>query len=131
MAGAAFAALADASDPSLQLDRTIRDDTLRRLIGFDYEDHLRGARSFQADDSLWLADDNGKAIYEIDPVTGAWQRTIPRSVFNLAPQVGGGPAAGADRTNDFESLAYDVVNERLYVFSGPCCAANICRPPSS
>lgn len=123
MAGAAFATLPDTSDPSLQLDRTI-ETTPFAGSSVSMKDH-EGSAFVPADDSLWLADDNGKAIYEIDPVTGAWQRTIPRSVFNLAPQVGGGPAAGADRTNDFESLAYDVVNERLYVFSGPCCAANI------
>ena len=119
----AFAALPDTSDPSLQLDRTI-ETTPFTGSSVSMKDH-EGSAFVPGDDSLWLADDNGKAIYEIDPVTGAWQRTIPRSVFNAAPRFGGGPVAGADRTNDFESLAYDAANEWLYVFSGPCCSATI------
>ena len=122
-ATSAFADLPETSDPSLQLDRVI-EATPFAGSSVSMHDH-EGSAYVPGDNSLWLADDNGKAIYEIDPVTGAWQRTIPRSVFNAAPRFGGGPVAGADRTNDFESLAYDAANERLYVFSGPCCSATI------
>jgi hypothetical protein len=123
LAGSAFAGLPDTSDPALQLDRTIQ-TTPFTGSSVSMKDH-EGSAFVPADNSLWLADDNGKAVYEIDPTTGAWKRTIPRSVFNAAPKVGGGPVAGPDRTNDFESIAYDASNDRLYVFSGPCCAANI------
>ena len=122
-ATSAFAALPDTSDPSLELDRTI-ETTPFTGSAVSMKDH-EGSAYVPSDGSLWLADDNGKAIYEIDPVTGAWLRTIPRSVFNAAPRFGGGPVAGADRTNDFESLAFDAANQRLYVFSGPCCSATI------
>jgi DNA-binding beta-propeller fold protein YncE len=46
-------------------------------------------------------------------------------VFNDAPRFGGGPAAGTERTNDFESMAYDLANDVLYVFSGKCCTSSI------
>jgi hypothetical protein len=114
---AAFAA------PSLQLDRVI-ETTPFAGSSVSMHDH-EGSAYVPGDDTLWLADDNAKAVYEIDPGTGAWLRTIPRSAFNAAPRFGGGPIAGPDRTNDFESLAYDAVNQHLYVFSGPCCSGTI------
>ena len=39
--------------------------------------------------------------------------------------MGGGPQAGATRTEDFESLAYDVNSDTLYLFSGRCCNSSI------
>jgi WD40 repeat protein len=84
-----------------------------------------GSAFVPSDNSLWLADDGKRRIYEVDPTTGALKRTIPRSVFNDAPSVGGGPAAGTYRTNDFESIAYDRANDVLYVFSGKCCTSSI------
>ena len=123
VASSAFAALPDTSDPSLQLDRTI-ETTPFAGSSVSMKDH-EGSAFVPVDDSLWLADDNGKAVYEIDPHTGTLKRTIPRSVFDAAPKLGGGPVAGPDRTNDFESIAYDASTDRLFVFSGPCCAANI------
>ncbi len=53
------------------------------------------------------------------------KRTIPRSAFNNAPKFGGGPAAGTDRTNDFEAIAYNRRKDALYVFSGACCKSLI------
>ena len=35
-----------------------------------------------------------------------------------------GPVAGPNRTDDFESMAYDEANDWLFVFSGPCCDAS-------
>jgi hypothetical protein len=84
-----------------------------------------GSAFVPSDHSLWLADDKKRAIYEVDPTTGALKRTIARSVFNNAQRLGGGPVAGTDRTNDFESMAYDQVNDVLYVFSGKCCTSSI------
>jgi hypothetical protein len=109
--------------PSLQLDRII-ETTPFAGSSVSMHDH-EGSAYVSADGTLWLADDNAKAIYQIDPATGVWLRTIPRAVFNAAPRFGGGPVAGPDRTNDFESLAYDAANDWLYVFSGPCCSGTI------
>ncbi len=119
----ASAALPETTDPELDLVRTIR---TMPFVGSStsMRDH-EGSAYVPGDDSLWLADDNGKAIYEVHPGTGALKRTIPRAIFNAAPQLGGGPVAGTDRTNDFESIAYDAANDQLYVFSGPCCSGSI------
>ena len=70
-------------------------------------------------------DDNANAVYEVDATTGALKRMIPRGDFNSAPRFGGGPVAGTARTDDFESFAYDQANDRLYLFSGPCCSGSI------
>jgi len=115
-AQAAFAA-------TLELDRTIQ-TTPFAGTSESMGDH-EGSAFVPSDDSLWLADDGKKRIYEVDPATGALKRTIARSAFNDAPKVGGGPPAGTERTNDFESIAYDRTNDVLYVFSGPCCNSSI------
>jgi len=115
-AHAAFAA-------TLELDRTIRTSpfTGSSVSMGDNE----GSAFVPSDNSLWLADDNKKRIYEVDPASGALKRTIARSVFNNAPKFGGGPPAGTERTNDFEAIAYDQTNDVVYVFSGKCCNSSI------
>jgi DNA-binding beta-propeller fold protein YncE len=115
-APAAFAA-------TLELDRTIRTSpfTGTSVSMGDNE----GSAFVSADNSLWLADDGKKRIYEVAPNTGALKRTIERSQFNNAPKVGGGPVAGTSRTNDFEAIAYDQAHDVLYVFSGKCCTSSI------
>jgi DNA-binding beta-propeller fold protein YncE len=115
-AHAAFAA-------TLEFDRTIRTSpfTGTSVSMGDSE----GSAFVPADNSLWLADDGKKRIYEVDPATGALKRIIARSNFNDAPKLGGGPVAGTERTNDFESMAYDHAHDVLYVFSGPCCNSSI------
>jgi DNA-binding beta-propeller fold protein YncE len=115
-AHAAFAA-------TLELNRTIRTSpfTGTSVSMGDNE----GSAFVPSDNSLWLAADNGKRIFEVNPVTGALKRTIERSVFNNAPRFGGGPPAGTARTNDFESIAYDRTHDLLYVFSGACCTSSI------
>ena len=81
-AHAAFAA-------TLELDGTIRTSpfTGSSVSMGDNE----GSAFVPSDNSLWLADDGKKRIYEVDPATGALKRTIARSVFNDAPRFGGGP----------------------------------------
>jgi DNA-binding beta-propeller fold protein YncE len=115
-AHAAFAA-------TLDLNRTIRTSpfTGSSVSMGDNE----GSAFVPSDNSLWLADDGKKRIYEVDPATGALKRTINRSVFNNASKLGGGPAAGTERTNDFESLAYDRTHDVLYAFSGACCTSSV------
>jgi hypothetical protein len=84
-----------------------------------------GSAYVPADNSLWLADDNGRAIYEVNASTGALKRRIRRAAFESARKLGGGPVAGPDRARDFESMAYDGGNDVLFVFSGPCCSAPV------
>jgi Esterase-like activity of phytase len=120
-AHAAFAALPETA--KLELNRTIA-TTPFTGTSESMGDH-EGSAFVPSDNSLWLADDGKKRIYEVDPATGALKRTIARSAFNDAPKVGGGPPAGTERTNDFESMAYDRTNDVLYVFSGPCCNSSI------
>ena len=115
-AHAAFAA-------TLELDRTIRTSPFSGT-SVSMGDN-EGSAFVPSDNSMWLADDGKKRIYEVAPNTGALKRTIERSVFNAAPRVGGGPPAGTERTNDFESIAYDRANDALYVFSGNCCNSSI------
>jgi hypothetical protein len=75
--------------------------------------------------SLWLADDNGRAVYEVNHRTGALKRVIGRTQFEAARRAGGGPRAGVDRTRDFESVAYDRAHDALYVFSSNCCDPSV------
>jgi hypothetical protein len=115
-AQAAFAA-------TLELDGTIRTSP---FIGSTVSmGDNEGSAFVPSDNSLWLAGDNKKEVYEVDPTTGALKRKIARSAFNDAPRFGGGPPAGTDRTNDFEAIAYDRANDVLYVFSGSCCTSSI------
>jgi PKD repeat protein len=109
--------------PTITLDRTIR-TTPFNGSSVTMRDH-EGSAYVPVDGSLWLADDNGDSIYEVNPVTGNLKRRIAQSAFSSAPMVGGGPQAGADRSEDFESLAYDANSDTLYLFSGPCCTSAI------
>ena len=82
-----------------------------------------GSAFVPRDHSLWLADDNGDAIYEVAPRTGKLKRVIREDAFRSTRRFGGGPTAKPSRTSDFESMAYDGANDALYVFSGECCDA--------
>ena len=119
LVGSAVPALA----AQLQLVRTIQTTPFAgsTLVMKDNE----GSAYVSRDNSLWLADDNGRAVFEIDPITGVLKRKIGRAAFEAATQLGGGPQAGTWRTRDFESMAYDETTDSLYVFSGPCCSASV------
>ena len=121
--GHSFASLPNTSRPVLQLERTIRTTPFAgsNLSARDAE----GSASVPVDGSLWLADDNKKSIYEIDPVSGRLKRVINGSAFEVATQFGGGSAAGSNRAEDFEAIAYDAANDFLYVFSGSCCTSSV------
>jgi putative methionine-R-sulfoxide reductase with GAF domain len=112
-----------ASAATMSLERTIR-TTPFAGTSVSMRDH-EGSAFVPVDNSLWLADDNGDAIFEVNPATGALKRRIPQADFNAASQFGGGPQAGSNRSEDFESLAYDVNSDTLYVFSGPCCTSSM------
>ena len=65
------------------------------------------------------------AIFEVAPKTGKLKRVIGKQAFRSTDRFGGGPRAGGNRTNDFESMAYDAANDVLYVFSGRCCNGTV------
>jgi hypothetical protein len=104
----------------LHLERTIRTTPFAhtKVSMRDSE----GSAYVPRDRSLWLADDNGRRVYEVNPATGGLKRVIGRKRFESARRFGGGSLAGTDRTLDLESVAYDRAHDALYVFSGSCCS---------
>ena len=115
-----LAAPANAAAPALSLDRTIRTSP---FVGSSISmKDAEGSAYVPKDNSIWLADDNGRAIYEVDPVTGNLKRMIGSAAFEATPRFGGGQAAGSSRDRDIESMAYDAAHDALYVFSGVCCS---------
>ncbi len=109
-------ALVTTAQPHLTLNRLIRTSP---FVGSttsvrDNED----TAYVPSDDSLWLADDNGDAIYETDRATGALRQKISQSSFANSHEVGGTNTAGTSRNKDLEALAYDANADVLYAFSG-------------
>jgi DNA-binding beta-propeller fold protein YncE len=84
-----------------------------------------GSAYVPQDNSLWLADDDGHAVYEIDLATGALKRTIHGDRFANVEELGGGPRAGQSRVAEIQALAYDPTRDTLYAYSGTCCPAAI------
>jgi hypothetical protein len=84
-----------------------------------------GSAYVPRDHSLWLADDYGRRVYEVNPSTGALKRVISQKKFASARRLSGSIKAGIDRTRDLESIAYDRARDALYVFSGPCCSSSV------
>jgi uncharacterized protein YjiK len=116
-------ALPTSPNPQFQLARRIRTTPFART-DVSMQDS-EGSAYVPRDRSLWLADDNGRRIYEVNPVTGALKRSIGRHRFENVRRFGGGPTAGAARTLDLESMAYDRAHDALYVFSGSCCSSSV------
>jgi hypothetical protein len=81
-----------------------------------------GSAYVARDNSLWLADDDGRALREVDATTGALKRSIDKTALEKVAQHGVGTPAGAYRYRDLESLAYDEAHDILYAFSGSCCS---------
>ena len=90
-------------------------------------DDGEGSAYVRRDHSLWLADDQSDAIFEVARKTGNLKRVIRTQAFQSTRRFGSGPRAGGNRTEDFESMAYDAANDVLYVFSGKCCTRSV-RP---
>ena len=118
----ANASLPVTSSPSLQLARTIHTSPFEGS-SVSMKD-AEGSAYVPQDNSIWLADDNGRAIYEVDPTNGTLKRMIGRTTFEATPRFGGGQVAGSSRDQDIESMAYDAANDALYVFSGICCSGS-------
>jgi hypothetical protein len=120
VAASAGAAIAG---PTLQLDRTIKTNPF--VSSSVSMKDAEGTAYVPQDNSLWLVDDNGRAIDEVNPSTGALKTTIGGQAFEATPRFGGGSVAGGNRDRDMESMAYDASNDILYVFSGKCCDGSV------
>jgi hypothetical protein len=121
--GAAFApagaAFPDTPYPQIVLDHTVR---TKPFAGSTVSMHDHEGSTYVArDTSLWLADDSGHKIYEIDPFNGTLKRFYAEADFTQVRQLGGGPLASIWRDRDLESMAYDGTKDILYAFSGSCC----------
>jgi hypothetical protein len=81
------------------------------------------------DNSLWVGDDNGDRIYEINATTGQYKGQIAASEFIATPQVGTGTLSDPTRADDLESIVYDPTADVLYVSSGNCCNNPAPQPP--
>jgi DNA-binding beta-propeller fold protein YncE len=107
--------------PVLALERTV---STRPFAGSNVSiDDSEGSAYVPRDRSLWLADDDGESIYEIDLWTGAFKRRIPTRPFARAQELGGGARAGASRVAEIQALAYDPMTDALYAYSGQCCVS--------
>lgn len=119
----ADAALPDTSTPVLTLNHVLRTTPFVGSSVSMKDDE--GSAYVARDNSLWLVDDDGKMIYEVNPSTGALKRTINGTALAATPRFGGGQLAGSNRYRDLESLAYDESTDTLYAFSGSCCTSTV------
>ena len=111
--GAVAGSLPMPASPGLALSRSFTtvpfSGTSPMIRAFD----LEGSAYVPQDDALWLSDDNGDRVFEVDATTSTLRRALQRSEFsNALPPGGVGSPAGLSRSDDFESLAYDATNDR-------------------
>lgn len=119
----AHASFPDTPYPQVNLDKTIRTSPFPGTTTTMRDNE--GSAYVARDQSLWLADDDGRQILEIDPFSGQLKRTIGEQQLSAALPYGGGKQqAGTWRVRDLESIAYDVDNDVLYAFSGKCCTTS-------
>ncbi len=131
-------AVPNTDEPVLALTRTIRttpfagtSSSMRDAEGAAYVPNDAAHPNIGATDSLWLADDSGRTVWEVDPATGALKSSIPDAAWRATKQydtnadTGTGATAGSNRDADFESLAYDRASDTLYAFSGKCCTSSV------
>lgn len=109
--------------PDLSLERTLR---TRPFVGSTVgtNDH-EGSAYVPQDNSLWLADDDGHSIYEVDALTGELKRRIRGYRFAEVRALSTNLRAGVYRTAEIQALAYDASRDELFVFSGTCCPPKI------
>ena len=74
------------------------------------------------DKSLWIADDDGKRLFEVSTRTGHVRRTLDHDDLAGVRRMGRSHRAGQDRVGDLEAIAYDRHKDQLFVFSGSCCS---------
>ncbi|MGI0034872.1 MAG: hypothetical protein ACRD98_03260, partial [Nitrososphaera sp.] len=113
----AFGALPTTNSPELQLVRTIRTNP---FSGTAVSAQDPEGSDFIDADEFWLAADKGSLRAFRITTNGTLVQSISRTTFSNAPRFGGGPIAGSDRTDDFESAA--LAGDLLHIFSGTCCS---------
>jgi|GEM_PF-5130156 FOG: PKD repeat len=131
-------ALPNTATPSLTLARTIRttpyvgtSSSMRDGEGSAFVPNDPAHPNIGGTDSLWIAEDNGKAVWEVNPYTGVLKSSIQDATWQATKQyssstgTGSGASAGSNRDPDIESMAYDKINDTLYVFSGKCCKSSV------
>jgi len=131
----AAAALPNTSTPTLSLDRVIRtspftgtSSSVRDNEGSAFVPNSAIHPNQGGTDSLWIVDDNGKSLWEINPHTEALKgRIVQTDLVNTRRFgcTGTSCAAGKYRTVDLESMAYDAVTDTLYAFNGKCCSTSV------
>jgi hypothetical protein len=81
-----------------------------------------GSAFVRRDRALWIVDDDGELLIELDVRTGKVRRTFDRDELAAVRRKGGGEKAGKHRINDLEAVAYDRKKDRVFVLSGSCCS---------
>ena len=85
-------ALISTTQPQLTLNHFIRTSP---FVGTSTKvSDNEGSAYVASDDALWMADDNGDALWEVDRTTGALRRKLAQSAFINAPRFGVGGTAG-------------------------------------
>jgi PKD repeat protein len=133
-------ALPNTSSPTLRLARTIRTTpftgtnlSMRDGEGSAFVPNNAAHSNRDGTDSLWLAEDNGHSVWEVNPYTGVLKSHLGSTEwaatrqYSSATGTGSGALASSQNYADIESMAYDRVADTLYVFSGKCCSSSV-RP---
>lgn len=85
-----------------------------------------GSAFVRRDRSLWIVDDDGELLIEMNVRTGKVKRTFDRdelaAVHREKRGKKHGKKAGKHRINDLEAVAYYRRKDQLFVFSGVCCS---------
>ena len=131
-------ALPTTTSPTFTLNRIIRttpftgtSSSMRDNEGSAFVPNDPAHPNIGGTDSLWLIEDNGKAIWEINPYTGQLKSSVQSATwqatrqYNAGTDSGTGATAGSTRDPDLESGAYDAVTDTLYVFNGKCCTSSV------
>jgi hypothetical protein len=110
-------AVASTPQPTLRSEPVIHTTPFSNRADVRMRDN-EGSAYVPRDHSLWLVDDDSHRLYEVNPTTGNLKRVIDKTVLTTVRKFGGGPQAGALRSKDLESMAYDAATDTLYAFSG-------------
>src|SRR3954454_780604 len=97
-------ALSNPAIPQLTFDHVI---STKPFSGGPSASDIEGLGYVPSDNSMWVADDNGDKVYEINATTGAWKSTLTAADFEAATQVGTGTPSDITRADDLESVVYD------------------------
>lgn len=113
-------ALPATTAPVVQLVRVVPTSPFKgsRLSVLDNE----GSAYVRRDKSLWIVDDDGELLIEVNARSGKVRRKFDRDDLRSVRRKGGGKKAGKHRINDLEAVAYDRRKDQLFVFSGVCCS---------